>query len=340
MSRNTKSDFIKRLKVNINKDDVLEIPKDSFPDKTYEKYRTDEHFLSNFANVLYCAKDFIGKNFEGVSITNYGRIKAIDSYKRKKKVKPKIFDTYAFTLIIEDVSPNYKSDDKEVIELQDKIKELEKEVNSFQNKQADEYFSKWNDLKQKKDRLCEIVADTLTKSIVSSDSSFLQNSGLSHDPERSKDIYKEENGYRSRHETILDENLKFSLDLHICTRTEYDRNRENYFGYKKDSYDYHINFPYGALESSDTLEEYSKKNLPTFVVETEDDDKKEIIFSQMPCYVNLLEYYADFLYKIEYDENGKPYYVHQDILDRIYELAAEYEAKKTSPPPPGDDGQR
>ena len=56
MSKNSRSDFLKNLVVNINKDNILEISKNSFPDKTYEKYRTDRDFLSCFANVLYCAK--------------------------------------------------------------------------------------------------------------------------------------------------------------------------------------------------------------------------------------------------------------------------------------------
>ena len=337
MSRDSRSDFLKNLIVNINNDNILEIPKNSFPDKTYQKYRTDKKFLSCFANVLHCAKDFIDENFEETSVTSYGRIKAIDSYERKRKAKDNIFDTYAFTLIVEDVSPDYKNDNKNIIELQNEIKRLKEELGSFPDKQKNEYLSKWNDLKQKKDKLCEIVADTLTKSLVSNDSSFLENSGLTYIEKRSKDIFKEKNGYRSRHETFFYEPLNCFIEVHICTRTEQEKNKSNYVGYKKDLYNYDINFPYDALESPETLEKYSKENLPTFVVETENDDKKEIDFSQMPCYVNLLEYFTDFLYKIEYDEKGNPFYTHQDILDRIYELASEYESKKVSKTSIGDD---
>lgn len=330
------------LKVNVMdcKDTDIDI---NFPYYVYSLYTQNSGFKKCLEDAMLNAQNFINREFKGVSSILYGRIKSEDSYRLKCEQKDKIFDIYAFKIVINGITDDFQSKNLSINNKIQKLQIINDQLDSLKNLNnenpsviMEEKITSLTDYKNIiEDSLYISIANDISNALIADDSSFLRNLGAKNMPNREKNYNKEESGYISNQRTIEmypDYKIDIPCFVEFQCRSSYRDMvaKKNHSQFKKEKYqsDEFDNFPKKELYDCNNIEDFKKlcKKVPTYVFLRD----KQLI--QAPDYINLLHSYSNYLFEYDIDEDGNTYYVHQSELDKIKSLVdKELDKQKTEP---------
>ncbi len=305
--------------------------------KFYSYYKNNKYFLDAFANVMLNANNEINKNFKGVSVSIYGRIKSQDSFDAKVEQKlkndtPNIYDVYAFKIIINKIDRNYRSTNPHINNLQKRLSVLDNkrvEIKSNENlNDRQKNLLKAIDLLTKniEETLSDLVSLEISQYLTKNNSTFLNDCKAENMPERVKD-YNKPNGFLSHQRTLKmhpdpNEHDKCCFVEFQCRSYEADlKAADNHEEFKIQKYGPDAScFPkedFDKCTNAKEFEELYEKSIPTYVYL--DPEQKKVI--RCPHFINFMHFYSNYLFEKEVDENGETVFVHQKDLDKINEFS-------------------
>ncbi len=323
----------------------------NFPHYIYNVYTQNSKFKKCLENVMLSAQEFINSNFNGVSTILYGRIKSKDSYNIKCEQKDKIFDIYAFKIVINGISDDYQSNNPSVNDKIQKLNLINNKLNSLTNshneplsKATEKKIASLNNYKKViEDSIYISIADDISNSLVANDSSFLKSIGGKNMPNREKNYNKEESGYISNQRTLEmypDSKTDIPCFVEFQCRSSYRDAiaKKNHSQFKKEKYksEEFNNFPKKELHACKNIEDFIRlcKKFPTYVF------LRDNTLIKSPNYINFLHSNSNYLFEYDIDEDGNTFYIHQAELDKINSLIDNELDKQKTEPLVKDDAER
>ena len=284
------------LKVNITDGNSLDTP----PEEFYRNYIENPNFINTFEKVMVTMNNMIAENFNDVGVTIYGRIKSENSYFQKSELKDRIFDIYAFKVIVNNVDKSHKCSEHILSELKDGLSKTNLSVDS--------------------DELINIaVAREISDAFAKYSMPFLKELKARPLDERNRNYIKD-NGFISFQRTTKmypDSRINIPCNVEYQCRT-LDVDEEaynNHSGHKIETYGCDLStFPHKEFNNCKTLEDFNnlcEKFVPRYVYLK---DNKLII---NPNFVNFMHYYYKFLFERNPDSSPSQPFKHQSDVDKL-----------------------
>ncbi len=284
------------LKVNISSGNSLDTP----PEEFYRNYTENPPFFDTFEKVMVLMNSMIKENFSDCSITLYGRIKSENSYFQKTCQKDRIFDIYAFKVIVENVGKSHEFDE-------DLINDLKADfLNSNLDINSNDFYN-------------IALAKEISNSFADYALPHLKDVNALSLTQRSKD-YLKDNGFVSFLRTLKtypDRNKRIPCNIEFqCRSARVDFfSPFNHHDYKKKKYGSDIStFPRKEFDKCNSLDEFDclcRKCVPCYVY------LKNNKLVKVPNYANFLHSYSIYLFEKTYDSDGNSKFTHQKDLDKL-----------------------
>ena len=294
------------LKVNFTDGTSLDTP----PEEFYRNYIENPNFINAFEKIMITMNNMIKEKFSDVGVTIYGRIKSENSYFQKSEFKDRIFDIYAFKVLVNNVNKSHKCDECLLSEIKEGLSNSGISVNSNEllnivvSREISDTFTNYS-----KSSLAELNARSL--------------------PERNRN-YMKSNGFISFQRTTKmypDPNINIPCNVEYqCRSLDVDmKASHNHTDHKIEIYGCDLStFPIEEFDNCKTLKDFNNlcnKLVPRYVYLKND----KLVIN--PNFVNFMHYYSKYLF--EKDPVSSKTFKHQNVIDK-FNYFIDLESKESS----------
>lgn len=299
----------------------------------YNLYTQNPCFIQCFAKAMIEAQKMISKQFPGVDVTIYGRIKSEDSFKVKDNQKlGNVYDMYAFKIVVNNVPKSYTNSSPLILQAKAMLDVIDAKIDSVNkrialNSNSEDLHQLLNELLEQRstfeDQLNVAVSQNIANALTASNSDFLKNLGAKNLVDRIKD-YDKENGYKASQRTIEahpDSNVNFPCYVELQLRSELRdaMARGNHSDFKHSKYTDSScgDFPKEEFDNCKTEEDFNLlcKKIPQYLVLRNGE-----VYILSKC-SNILQAHIDYFLATSESEDGKLCYVHKDDLEKLKDLS-------------------
>ena len=284
------------LKVNITDGNNLDTP----PEEFYRNYIENPKFINAFERVMVTMNNMIIEKFSDVNFNIYGRIKSKNSYLQKSELKDRIFDIYAFKVIVNSVDKSHKYNESLLSEIKEGLSKANISVSSDEllnivvAREISDAFSNYS-IPSLKDLKAEFLNERVRNYIKNNGFISFQGTTKMHPDPSNKNPCNVEYQVRSNN---VDKEALYS---HIHRKL-------NTYGFDLSS------FPYKEFNDCNSLKDFHilcKKFVPSYVYLKNNN----LIIS--PPSISFLHFYRNFLLERTPDSSPSQPFKHQKELDKL-----------------------